>query len=149
MIIMSVITVCPQCGTPGIKVKSDAIENILNNESRVNLNRESAYSACISKDCNVAYFSVTEPINKRIIFQVKDTRVKLWYKDNGDDVPICYCSKLTRGEIKAAVLNGCITIEDVRDYTGKNTTGHCKKTQPLGKCCCDAFLYEIEKGIIK
>lgn len=62
-------------------------------------------------------------------------------------VVICYCSELTRGEIQAAVKNGCRTIADVRKYTSKNITGQCAEKNPSGKCCGSEFLSEIKKAV--
>ena len=68
-------------------------------------------------------------------------------KNNGDGDLICYCSELTRGEIKNAVKKGYQTIADVRKYTGKNLTGQCAEKNPSGKCCGSEFLMEIKKAI--
>ena len=68
-------------------------------------------------------------------------------ENDSDDGFICYCSELTRGEIKNAVKNGHQTIADVRKYTGKNITGQCAEKNPSGKCCGNEFLREIKKAI--
>ena len=69
-------------------------------------------------------------------------------KDNNDaaDAVICYCSDLTRGEMKNAVKNGCRTIGDVRKYTNKNITGQCAEKNPSGTCCHKVFQAEINKA---
>ena len=68
-------------------------------------------------------------------------------KNDGDDALICYCSDITRGEIKNAVKSGCRTIADVRKHTNKNITGQCREKNPSGKCCENVFWNEIKKAI--
>ena len=72
--------------------------------------------------------------------------MKKKFKSEGDDTVICYCSDLTRGEIKNAVKNDCRSIAEVRKYTNKNITGQCAQKNPSGKCCGNVFLNEIKKA---
>ena len=81
-----------------------------------------------------SYFS------KHHTFMTTDLIKPLFFKDNGDNVPICYCSDLTRGEIKNAVKKGKRTISEVQKFTQKNITGLCEERNPLGKCCRNVFL---------
>ena len=69
-------------------------------------------------------------------------------KNDADNAVICYCSDLTRGEIKNAVKNDCCTIADIRKYTNKNITGQCAQKNPSGKCCGNVFLNEIKKAML-
>lgn len=68
-------------------------------------------------------------------------------KNDGDEAIICYCSDLSRGEIKNAVKNGCRTIFDVRKYTDKMITGQCAEKNPSGMCCGKEFMREIKKAM--
>ena len=57
---------------------------------------------------------------------------------------VCYCSAITKGEIKEAVDNGCSTINEVRDYLDKHTTGQCMTMNPTGQCCHKDFQKVID-----
>ncbi len=73
--------------------------------------------------------------------------MKIWASEKEDDVIICYCSQISRGEIRNAAKNGCRTILDVREYINKHITGQCTEKNPSGKCCNNVFLDEIKKGV--
>jgi bacterioferritin-associated ferredoxin len=134
---MEIIQVCPQCGFPAIGVNEKAVKfNIIASKTEM-INKPSKWSVCNNPDCDCTYFS------KNIVFKTTDLNTALFFKDNSDDVPICYCSNLTRGEIQEAVKNGCKTIDDVQNYTRKNITGFCEERNPLGKCCRNVFLKTI------
>ena len=101
-----------------------------------------SYQICINSDCEVVYFNNPESI----IYSTSDLQVKVWFKDLDDDsVPVCYCSNLTRAEIKEAVINGYTTPTEIRKYTGKTITGNCLIENPAGKCCHQAFVKEIAR----
>lgn len=137
---MEIIQVCPACSSVGVEVESKTIKYMLKADLREKQIKDKNWSVCINSDCNVAYF------NDGMIFKTDDIKVSLWFKDSGLDVPICYCSALTRGEILNAVKNGCKTIDEVQKYTNKNITGKCREKNPLGKCCGNVFLKTIEEG---
>ena len=131
--------VCTKCGTPALSVNREAVENKVVRPLEIPV-AEKIY-VCPNPDCNTVYFS------KGINLTTDDVNEPVFFKDNSDNVPICYCSNLTRGEIKNAVGNGCKTINEVREFTGKNITGKCKEMNPLGQCCHNSFLYEIEQAL--
>jgi len=111
------------------------------NFKRKNKDSANKWNICINPGCECSYFSGKD------IFRTSDLRKPLFFKDTSDNVPICYCSGLTRGEIKDAVRNGCKTLRDVQKYTKKNMTGHCDTRNPLGKCCRNVFLRTISTSV--
>jgi hypothetical protein len=133
--IMEIIKICPNCGNPAIAVVESAVEYNLKKTLSFQSNKK--WSICSNPVCEVSYFS------KDLQFSLNDLINPLWFKDNGDNVPVCYCSDLTRGEIKNAVRQGCKTIDDVQELTNKNITGFCEERNPLGKCCRNVFLKTI------
>ena len=136
---MKLIQICPGCGQPGVRVKEDAVRyNILNSKRKIK-DPVTKWNLCINRGCECSYFS------GKVMFRTSDLKRSLFFKDFSDDVPICYCSDLTRGEIKDAVKNGCRTIKDVQKFTKKNITGHCETRNPLGKCCRNVFLRTISE----
>ena len=137
---MKLIQICPSCGQPGIRVKEDAVKNNIVNFKRKHKDSRTKWNICINPGCDSSYFS------GKVLFTKSDLRKPLFFKDSSDDVLICYCAGLTRGEIKEAVKNGCKTIKEVQKYTKKNNTGHCETRNPLGKCCRNVFLRTISEG---
>ena len=133
---MSIIPICPKCGTPAIAVTSEVVQNF----AKTPPVSDKRWMACVSASCPVAYFSKGQTIEKNELTQA------LWYKDKRERVPICYCAQLMRGEIQTAVQNGATTIDEIQDMTHKNRTGHCQRENPLGGCCRDAFLWEIQNA---
>jgi hypothetical protein len=134
---MEKIQICPTCGFPAIAVNVKAVKfNIIDSKKDM-INSTCKWSICNNPKCDCSYFSRN---NK---FNTADLINPLFFKDTSDDVPICYCSNLTRGEIKDATSNGCRTIDEVQDYTKKNITGFCEERNPLGKCCRNVFLKTI------
>ena len=105
-----------------------------------NINNEQQWYICSNPSCKISYFNDSE------YYKTNDIKVKIWFKTKSMLAPICYCSNLTRKDIKKAVENGCKTIDDVQKFTKKNITGKCKTMNVLGRCCRNVFLYEIDKS---
>ncbi len=135
---MKTIQICPKCGVPAIKVNSKAVKYNLKREVKQELNKKSKWHICCNPSCDISYFS------KERIFNTSDLTNGLFFKDQSDDVPVCYCAGISRGDIKNAVRNGCKTIGKVRSFTSKNTTGHCEEKNALGKCCNLVFIKTIK-----
>lgn len=134
-----IIEICPICNNVGFPVKNETVISLSKKQFTAPI--ESKLCACLEKSCSVAYFCANEYILK------EDLKVPLWYKNDDSDVPICYCSDIKRKEIKIAVEHGCKSIDDVQEYLRKDSTGKCKNENPLGLCCRNIFLNEIEKQI--
>jgi bacterioferritin-associated ferredoxin len=133
---MTIAPICPKCGAPAISVSHGVVEHF----SRATPVPSDRWAACVSATCSLAYFCDRQQIAS------DDLTQRLWYKDKGKDVPVCYCSQLTRGEIRHAVDQGAGTIAEVQRMTGKNRMGFCSTENPLGFCCRDAFLREINEA---
>lgn len=135
------LQLCPICGLPSLKVTEKAVwANLVDSRWRID-RAHLNWNLCSNPHCDCTYFA------NRLIFYRSDLIKPLFFKDRGDDVPICYCSDLTRGEIKDAVKNGCRTIDDVRKYTKKNITGLCDTKNPTGKCCNKVFQRAIADSL--
>ncbi|MFA5793798.1 MAG: (2Fe-2S)-binding protein [Candidatus Brocadiia bacterium] len=52
-----------------------------------------------------------------------------------DKTIICWCNKVTKGEIIDAIRKGSRTLEDIKKATGANAGNKCKTTNPKGICC--------------
>jgi len=140
---MEIIQICPKCGLPALAVNVEVVKyNVIeSHQDSIILNNK--WSVCVNPACDCTYFSKTKELN------TADLIVPLFFKDKSDNVPICYCSNLTRGEIKEAVRNGCRSIDNVQNYTKKDVTGMCEERNPLGKCCRNVFLRTISDSLNK
>lgn len=140
---MEIIQICPECGLPAAAVNVEAVKYNVLESLQDSIDLKNKWSVCINPACECSYFSKTKKVS------TKDLNVSLFFKDNSDNVPICYCSNLTRGEIKEAVKNGCKNIDDVQNYSKKDITGMCEERNPLGKCCRNVFLRTISDSLNK
>lgn len=133
------IELCPKCKSIGYPVEIYPVQSlsIKKFEKPINLN----LAACLNNKCEVVYFYKSEYILQA------ELKNKIWYKSDSDDAIICYCSLITRNDIKLAVRHGCTSVADVRQYLKKNRTGYCKYENPLGKCCENVFANEIKEQL--
>lgn len=63
----------------------------------------------------------------------------------GNEEIVCYCSKVTKGQILNALGEGAKTLEDIRKMTGACTLGKCKELSPRRKCCSSVIIEIIEQ----
>ncbi len=122
---------CPVSGTSGPKVQIKTLENLLKSESKADIQRVQYYY-CAESACEVVYFS-----NESVPYFTKDDLiVKVFHKDSGDDVNVCYCFDWTRGKIREQIrLTGESTasIEIAKKVKAKLCM--CDIKNPKGKCC--------------
>ncbi|MBI1804861.1 MAG: copper chaperone Copz family protein [Ignavibacteriae bacterium] len=122
---------CPVSKTSSRKVQRRTLEHLLKAE-KVGSIQNVQYYYCTDPECKCVYFS-----NERMpYFTVDDVNVKVFAKDKGDDVNVCYCFEWTRGR-----------IEDELNQTGKSTASlqiaqqvkvgncACNIKNPKGECC--------------
>jgi len=57
-----------------------------------------------------------------------------WKKADKDEI-VCYCQKVTKGEIVKAMYEGASTLEEVMEKTKAGKGGKCKELNPRGRCC--------------
>jgi len=131
---MNVFDSCPRCHSIAIKVPRTTVDHHTGGGVKLG---SGEWFACCSSTCDMAFFS------SESLLLLKDINTKIWFKDQGLDVPICYCYNITRREIYEAVDEGCKDIKEVRHYLNKNITGECELMNPIGGCCHKAFLREI------
>jgi len=140
---MEIIQICPKCGLPAVAVNVEAVKYNVVESLQDLINLKNKWSVCVNPACDSSYFSKTRELS------IADLNLPLFFKDKSDNVPICYCSNLTRGEIKEAAKNGCKSIDGVQNYTKKDITGMCEEQNPLGKCCRNVFLRIISDSLNK
>jgi len=132
---MKITKICPICGIPSFEVNAEIVKHF-SKEKII----DSKWGTCVNPQCKVGYFC------KNQILYTNDLNRMLWYKTKSKKSYICYCSKLSRNDIAKAVEQGAKNFGEVQKITQKNRTGFCEKENPLGQCCKEVFIYEVEKA---
>jgi Zinc binding domain len=122
---------CPVSGTLSRKVQRRTLEHLLKPE-KLGLLREVQYYYCKEPTCDVVYFS-----NENApFFTTADLPVKVFAKDRGDEVPVCYCFEWTRGRLKQQIREiGRSTAAEEIACEIKAGNCACDIKNPQGECC--------------
>lgn len=137
---MNVFDHCPKCKSIGMKIPTLTVSHHLGNDLEI---QDGDWFICSGSTCQVAYFT------GNTMLLLEDLRSKLWFKDQAMNVPVCYCSNITREEIYRAVDEGCSNIKEVRHFLRKHKTGDCELKNPVGGCCHKVFQREIKHRMAK
>lgn len=136
---------CPRCGSVGSSVPAITVRSLVKASEKGKVAADGRYLLCLNPECEVVYFQPGEGQ----VFTAAEVRVPVWFKDEGPDVPLCYCAGVTRGEIRRAVEEGCLpTLEAIRERTGAGKGGRCPVENPSGRCCHSA-LADFLAGLVK
>jgi hypothetical protein len=124
-------TECPISKTLSRKVQRRTLEHLLKPEN-VGSMQKVQYYYCTDQACRVVYFS-----NENVpYYTVDDVKVKVFAKDTGNDVHVCYCFDWTRGRIKeqsAETGKSTAALEIAREVKAGNCA--CDIKNPKGECC--------------
>lgn len=52
-----------------------------------------------------------------------------------DEQLICYCSRVSKGTIKQAIIDGASSVKELQDKTAAGVGTRCKELNPSGGCC--------------
>lgn len=122
---------CPVSGTLSQKIQRRTLEHLLKPEKIASL-RDVQYYYCKEPTCNVVYFS-----NENVpFFTTDEMAVKVFVKDQGDEVPVCYCFNWTRARIKQQIREtgqSSASVEIAREIKAGNC--ECDIKNPKGECC--------------
>ena len=124
--------VCPESGTPSNKVPLETLENLIIQDKKQLISKDVQYYHCSDPDCQVVYFSNQEALS----FYVDDLSVKVFTKDDSEDVNVCYCFDWTRKRIADQIkTTGISTAFD--EVTEEVNAGNCEceRKNPKGGCC--------------
>ncbi len=61
------------------------------------------------------------------------------------DPLVCYCGKVTRGRIVAAIRSGATTLKQIQETTGAGVGDRCKELNPKGTCCIPDILVILKE----
>ena len=134
---------CPESGALSKKVYHETLENLIVQDKKHLISKDVQYYHCSDHECEVVYFSNQEAPS----FSVDDLSVKVFAKDPGDDVNVCYCFDWTRERIRDQIeTTGSSTAFD--EVTEEEYAGNCEceRKNPKGACCLgdiNSFVKEI------
>ena len=137
---MKGIQICPTCGQPTLKIKEETVQSLLKEPSKIT-REKGKWQACVNENCETVY------IKNELIVKKDEIKSVLFFKDKTDDAVICYCYKITKGDIKQAVQHGCSTTGEVYKYLKSSKKGSCSTNNPLGKSCSNVFKYTLNELI--
>lgn len=123
---------CPMSGTLSNKVLHETLDNLIVQDKRHLISKDVQYYYCSESDCPVVYFS-----NEEVpVFEKSDLIVKVFSKDNSEDVHVCYCFDWTRKRLTDQIKNeGKSTAFDEITEEVKAGNCECEIQNPKGACC--------------
>jgi bacterioferritin-associated ferredoxin len=141
MALTRTMAVCPKCKKEGLEVELITVANHTK-ESCWPLSTE-PYFHCDNPECEVIYFTASRTLKKA------DVKTRVTFKERTSPRPLCYCKQVTEEDVIGAIEGGARNFEEVRIATGIGGGGHCKITNPAGRCCSRNYKPFIEKELAK
>lgn len=124
-------TICPECGTSGLKVDLITVKALLKPSALRHLEGKD-YHFCPSADCKIVYFDSSSDSR----FRKADLLIRIGRKESEDPIPICYCFDFTLADVRSDLeRRGESDIpETIAQEIG---AGHCacEVKNPEGSCC--------------
>jgi len=102
------------------------------------------YSHCPTPSCDTVYFTAAGRVLRRA-----DVKTRVTFKERSSPRPLCYCKQVTEEDVIRAIDNGARTLEAVKRVTGIGGGGHCKVTNPAGRCCSRNYGPFVEAELTK
>ena len=123
---------CTLSGTLSNKVLRETLDSLIVHDKRHLIVEEVQYYFCGEPDCPVVYFS-----NEEVpAFERSDLSVKVFSKDNNENVNVCYCFDWTRKRITDQIkTTGRSTVFDEVTEEVKAGNCECERQNPKGACC--------------
>lgn len=115
---------CPVCGDAGRKVSAVTLNGHLPGPLRAAFGDEATF--CLNPTCGVVYCNPAGMIARK-----EQTVLPVTIKDEGDDVPVCYCFGFTRSDLR----EGQTAIPDLIRKGIDEGRCDCERMNPQGACC--------------
>jgi Zinc binding domain len=122
---------CPVSGTRAKQVDLLTVKSMVRHLKFAMLATQ--YYFCAAPGCDVVYF----PSNPEAhTFSRDDLLVRVGAKESGDEATICYCYRISRGEIREEVeaAGRCWAAELIKREIQAGRCA-CEVKNPSGKCC--------------
>lgn len=120
---------CPNCNEEGLEVELITVANHAKEECWPL--GEEKYFFCERPTCDAIYFTSS---GGRVLKKV-DVKTRVTFKESDLPKPLCYCKQVTEEDVVRAIEAGADTFEKVKVATDIGGGGHCKITNPVGRCC--------------
>lgn len=134
--------VCPRCQQRGKSVPIITLKSLLVPAALQTLNPTNSYSFCPNPECEVIYFAGER------VFQKDAVKVPVFQKDDGSEVPVCYCFGWTRQRLVQAIRHEEKPVQRIREQVKENRCG-CEVNNPQGSCCLrnvTAFVHGLNQS---
>ncbi|WP_239614654.1 putative iron-sulfur cluster-binding metallochaperone [Cohnella mopanensis] len=137
------ITECPSCNEEGKTVQLITIKSLLIASALEIIEPENSYVFCSNAACSIVYFSG----NHSQTFMENDLKVPVYPKNQGADVPVCYCFNWTRERLIHSIGTNQGPSHQIKVHVQAGRCG-CEVNNPQGTCCLgnvNAFLRSIKE----
>lgn len=130
---------CPVCDNAGRKVTPLTLAHHLSPALRAQLGDDAAF--CLNPACEVVYFNPGGFVVRR-----GQTLVPVTIKDGSDEVRVCYCFDIKRGDLRKDIREGrnAAIPERIRQGISEGRCD-CERMNPQGTCCLGNVVIEIKK----
>ncbi len=130
---------CLLSGTKGRKVPVITLKSLLRPDSLARLAPDVQHYFCPDAGCKVAYFSADGAYHRH------ELKVPVYQKDDGADVPVCYCFGWTRATIAdaAALSEEDAVAPSISAHIKAGRCG-CEVNNPQGACCLGNVITEVQ-----
>ncbi len=135
---------CPVAQTASSRVQLRTVRSLVRGERRWQL-QNVQYYFCNDSKCPVVYFS-DEDVP---YFRIEDLDVRVFVKDSGDDVPVCYCFEWTHERIRKEIIEtgrSTAAMEIARQV--KAALCACDVKNPKGRCCLGDVISVVKAAMI-
>jgi len=133
---------CPHCGEAGQPVPFETVSHLVKKPQRPQPADD--YHLCGNPRCEVGYF---RPGNEESIHK-DNLKRPIWFKEGADPVYACYCKSITEQDvIRTVVETGLTDMKEIMLQLRGSLESTCRKTNPAGHCCTQAFNAMIQKGL--
>lgn len=135
---------CPRCGQEGQKVENVTVKSLVVDHLADQVGEED-YFLCTTPTCEMVYYN--NETGKT--FLKENIKVRVWFKETEDPIPVCYCANVTEKQIREEIVvnKRAKNLKDIQQYTGAMIGGRCKHTNPAGKCCGAVVNAVIKKAL--
>ena len=134
---------CPICGKEGLEVEKIVVAN--HTKEKCWPLGDDKYFLCDNHSCDTIYFTAS---GSRVLRRA-DVKTRVTFKEKDSPRPLCYCKQVTEEDVIRAIESGAKTFEEVKKATDIGGGGHCKVTNPAGRCCSRNYKPFIENELRK
>ncbi|MGQ0535959.1 MAG: hypothetical protein ACT4PT_07790 [Methanobacteriota archaeon] len=136
---------CPECLEPGERVAWTTVNAVLRPEAAGKLDSSASYHFSPRRECPVPYLGA----GPSSVARKDEARRRIGEKEAEAPIPVCYCLKVSEGQIVAEVAEKrcCRTLRDVERATRARTGRACHVMNPRGRCCGPQVRRAINKGL--